>query len=193
MLTLSAALGYYGLFPADSYPDTHAHKATRAADQNWRRRIIACQVHLPFPDSRLTDAHIILYARRPLLLGDAGAFEVLEGEAVDAYYAALASRAACDGFPHLALSGPAELRAGATAACAVQMTNNQGEPLAGVDVYLEAHAGYLPRRKLALDPATGRAECPVTALGLAAGETIELKVGFRYYSNAASHVIRVVA
>ena len=29
MLTLSAALGYYGLFPADSYPDTHTHKATR--------------------------------------------------------------------------------------------------------------------------------------------------------------------
>ena len=84
MLTLSAALGYYGLFPADSYPDTHTHKATRVGDQNWRRRIIACQVHLPFPDSRLTGAHIRLYARRPLLLGDADAFEVLEGEAVDA-------------------------------------------------------------------------------------------------------------
>ena len=63
MLTLSAALGHYGLFPADSYPDTHAHKATRVADQNWRRRIIACQVHLPFPDSRLTDAHIIKQTR----------------------------------------------------------------------------------------------------------------------------------
>ena len=84
----------------------------------------------PFPDSRLTGAHIRLYARRPLLLGDAGAFEVLDGEAVDAYYRGLWDRAACDGFPHLTLTGPAELRAGATAACAVQMTNNQGAPLA---------------------------------------------------------------
>ena len=41
-------------------------------------------------------------------------------------------------------------------------------------------------------PATGRAECPVTALGLGPGDAIELKVGFRYYSNAASHVIWVV-
>ena len=75
------------------------------------------------------------------------------------------------------------------------MTNNRGAPLAhaGVDVYLEAHAGYLPRRKLALDPATGRAECPVTALGLGPGDAIELRAGFRYYSSAASHILRVVA
>ena len=73
----------------------HADAPNAAAESDFDARTI-----------RLTDAHIILYARRPLLLGDAGAFEVLEGEAVDAYYAALASRAACDGFPTLPSPAP---------------------------------------------------------------------------------------
>ena len=61
-----------------------------------------------------------------------------------------------------------------------------------VDVYLEALSGHLPRRKLTLDPATGRAPVSVTVLGLEPGETLTLKAGFRYYTNAASHTLRVV-
>ena len=194
MLTLSAAFGYYGLIPTDAYPATLTHKANRNAYQNLNRLFTVCQVRLPFPDSTLDDAHIRLYTRRPLLLGDAPSFEPLEGEALDAYYQGLSSRADCDGFPHLTIEGPGDVPAGGTVACHVQMTTNRGAALRhpGVDVYLEAHSGYLPRRKLTLDPATGRAPVSVTALGLEPGETLTLKAGFRYYTNAASLTLRVV-
>lgn len=51
-----------------------------------------------------------------------------------------------------------------------------------LDVYLEANAGYLPKRKVRC---VGTEECSLHALGLARGDTIRVKAGFRYLTNRA--------
>lgn len=50
---------------------------------------------------------------------------------------------------------------------------------AGVTVYLESDAGYLPRREIELRD--GRAEFAFSARDLARGESARIDVGFRYY------------
>lgn len=57
-----------------------------------------------------------------------------------------------------------------------------------LDVYFEANAGYLPKRKVRC---VGTALCTLHALGLTDGDTIRVKAGFRYLTNRARLDFRV--
>lgn len=57
------------------------------------------------------------------------------------------------------------------------------------DLYIEASAGYLPKKRVPV--VNGTATFKVTALGLAAGDTIKVKIGTRFLTGLASKTITV--
>jgi hypothetical protein len=73
----------------------------------------------------------------------------------------------------------------------VAVTNRDGrvQP-AACDLYLEETGGYLPKRRIQV--VDGRAAFKVGALGLDAGETFRVKVGFRHFSGLADLNVTVV-
>lgn len=95
--------------------------------------------------------------------------------------------------PSLRLLGPDTIAAGQSAAFTVELfERNTGALITDSSprIYLEASAGYLAQRQVYI--AGGSATAGLTALGLEAGETIKLKVGWRHFSGAAEKIVTVV-
>ena len=61
----------------------------------------------------------------------------------------------------------------------------------GIELYLKSDCGLVSHNKIKTD-STGKATVKVKGTMLDAGEQIELKVGFKYYSNLDSKVINVI-
>lgn len=59
-----------------------------------------------------------------------------------------------------------------------------------IEIYLEATAGYLPRRRITAE--NGQAVFDVHALHLQAGDAIKIKAGFWNFTGAAEHVVKVM-
>lgn len=179
--------------PVFVYPETFLGKWGRDALGNHRRSLGICQIRLPFADSKITDAHIRLYTHRPLVIGDTATFQTLTAGEVDDYYTGIADHTACDGQPHLKLACPDSIPPGGVATAKIQLTTNRGDPLRhkGVNVYLKSNSGYLPHRQIPLSPTTGKATFQIHALGLTPGDHIEIKAGFKHYSNIVSAKITI--
>ena len=96
-------------------------------------------------------------------------------------------------FPSLRLSGPDKIEADRAASYCVEMYSKNTDTLVDdevVRVYLESHAGYLPRRQVEI--INGTATFPFYALGLSPGDQVKLKVGWRNYSGADEKIITVI-
>ncbi|MBF0354976.1 MAG: hypothetical protein HQL43_07060 [Alphaproteobacteria bacterium] len=93
--------------------------------------------------------------------------------------------------PSLAIDAPLEILSGGTVSCVLRLLDHKGKVLKkSPDVYLETTAGYLPRLRVPLT--AGRGDFPVSALGLAPGDSFKVKAGFKHYSGVAEHVFQVV-
>jgi len=74
----------------------------------------------------------------------------------------------------------------------LKLTNPAGAALtqADADLYLEGTGGYLPRARIRITDGQGTAK--VGALGLEAGDSFKVKIGFRFFSGAAETIARVI-
>lgn len=93
--------------------------------------------------------------------------------------------------PKLRLTGPDTSPVAQPIIMSVALCMDNGSPYDGMtDVYLETVNGYLPKTRVRV------ADCPVPfkvlPIGLDAGDSIRVKVGFRYFSSAREHVVRLV-
>lgn len=92
--------------------------------------------------------------------------------------------------PKLKLSGPDNVPAGETIVMTVRLLMDDGSVYAGLtDVYLETINGYLPKPRVRVGGET--VTFKVMPLGLDAGDTVRVKAGFRYFSGAREHVVRL--
>ncbi len=93
--------------------------------------------------------------------------------------------------PHLRVTGPETLGAGAEATLTVRVEDVNGEPInRTATVYLEAVTGVLPKSRVVAEG--GVATFPVYATGLAPGEKVRVKVGWKYFSGVDDITIAVV-
>lgn len=94
--------------------------------------------------------------------------------------------------PNFVLTGPASLAADATGTFTLTAQDAAGNTLTTVDgfiLHLDSTGGYLPQRRATL--LNGTASFKATALGLAAGETIRLKVGTKLYPSILEQTVTV--
>jgi hypothetical protein len=85
-----------------------------------------------------------------------------------------------------------ELHATGYGAVEVHLVDGAGLTIADAEaeIYLEATGGYLPQKRAMTSQ--GKAQFRIGALGLEAGETFRVKVGFRHFSSVAEVNVRVV-
>lgn len=95
-------------------------------------------------------------------------------------------------YPRVTAPGSVVVAAGGYAVIPLGLTNATGEVLAGADadLYLEGTGGYLPKTRIRITD--GRGTAKVGALGLEAGDSFKVKIGFRFFSGAAETIVRVI-
>lgn len=171
------------LAPFNATADSLAGRWARTdllARRGWQSLLT---LHVPYRGALPADCVIAANAHPdhpPLVAADGMAPPVLEGLA-----AALAA-----GQLQVALLAPATVAAGDSAVIPLQVRRN-GLPLpAACEVWLEASAGYLPRRRIAVG--NGDASFTFSALGLAAGDQVHLKAGWKFWPGAAEAGIAIV-
>ncbi len=93
--------------------------------------------------------------------------------------------------PHLRVSGPESVAAGSEATLTVRIEDVNGEPInRTATVYLEAVAGVLSKSRVVAEG--GVATFPVYATGLAPGEKVRVKVGWKYFAGVDDLTVAVV-
>lgn len=93
--------------------------------------------------------------------------------------------------PHLSIAGPAEITAGSEATLTVQVEDVNGEPISrATTVYLEAISGVLSKSRVVTK--NGVATFPVYATGLVHGDTVRVKVGWKYFPGVDDISLKVV-
>ena len=164
--------------PYNKLVESFAAKDNGAQHIARRQVNVIGQVLLPFPDS---DAAARLTVNREI-----GFWTNADPETVansHAAHAAFVERV----FPRIEVE-PERLTVApdGRAGIGVRLTDAAGAPLRRPDVRLFAKsaAGYLPRTEVLTD-ADGRAGIAFLALGLEAGDTAEIEIGFKWRSNIA--------
>jgi hypothetical protein len=158
--------------PYNRFIDTYLSK--RSGQDEFQRTRVHTAFHLYVPEKgcAFTDCalHAFIGSDYPLI---ANVKAVTKG--VDAVMASV--------MPGLKLSGPAGISPEAYADIQVVATNADGTTRSSVSstVYLEEVNGYLPKRRVDLTGGVGQFR--VGALGLAAGDTVRVKAGFRFYTG----------
>ncbi|MDL2058370.1 hypothetical protein MUN46_011725 [Mesosutterella sp. AGMB02718] len=93
--------------------------------------------------------------------------------------------------PVLALSGPESTEEDKDAEFSVSMSWEDGTAIEhDSEIYIDSTGGYVPLRRLELSNGVGKFR--IRALGLKAGESFKVKVGWRYFTGAAEKTVLVV-
>lgn len=96
-------------------------------------------------------------------------------------------------FADIALSTDAiELSPDAYGTVTAQLVDGSGKAIkdAEAELYFEATGGYLPQQRAMTSK--GKTQFRIGALGLAAGESFRVKIGFRHFSSVAEVKVQVV-
>lgn len=96
-------------------------------------------------------------------------------------------------FADIALSTDAiDLAPDAYGTVTVQLVDGAGKAIrdAEAELFIEATGGYLPQQRAITSK--GKTQFRIGALGLAAGESFRVKVGFRHFSSVAEVKVQVV-
>lgn len=87
-------------------------------------------------------------------------------------------------FPDLKVVAPASVKAGDPAVFSIQMLDGIGDPSTrDAEVFLECVNGYLPLSRRQTQ--SGTTTATVLTTGLAPGDTVRLKAGFKFYPGCA--------
>ncbi|MDD9876526.1 MAG: hypothetical protein OXR84_03695 [Magnetovibrio sp.] len=167
--------------PYNKLVESFAAKDDGAHHIAQRQVNVVGQVLLPFPDSNPAEG-----AARLTINREVGFWTNADPETVDNDHRAHAAFVARV-FPRLEVT-PERLTVApdGRTTVGVQLTDAAGASLQRPDVRLFAKsaAGYLPRTEVSTD-ADGRAAIVFLALGLVAGDTADIEVGFKWRSNIA--------
>lgn len=181
--------------PVNRTLKTYPARSSKAAIYGEMQRNSVLTVLMPFRDTDFTRAAIYVKANPAYgIVYDAAAAYAVEANGMRV--GGIPPRPADQKpfrWPELRLAVPPQLQADAFADIAVQLVDGTtGLPLTetGPQVYLESHAGYLPKRRLAL--VDGVATARIGALGLSPGDRLQLKAGWRYYPGLAEAEIVIV-
>ena len=137
---------------------------------------------VPFADADFNDISFIFYVGKDFILSSNVAFEE-----VNSLEEAMALR---DTFlPALTMDGPASVRAGGSTTLSISSFWKGAPCTRPLTVELESVNGYLPKTRLTF---TGQASFPVMALGLAAGDSMRIKAGFRYRASVDEKTLEVI-
>ncbi len=163
---------------ADSFPTRRNIMDSRA----FMPVVSLVKFAAPFTEAGFED--MTFFALRPhpdsLIISNLETMEVAHSE----YFAKI-----WEALPSLEIEGPEEVASEMAVTLSVR-AKYQGEPLEHpLDVELEHVNGYLPKTRVRLN---GVARFNVMALGLAAGEKIKIKAGFRYAGSLAEKTLRVI-
>ena len=96
-------------------------------------------------------------------------------------------------FAEIALSSNAiDLAPDAYGTVTAQLVDGAGKAIrdAEAELFIEATGGYLPQQRAMTSK--GKTQFRIGALGLAAGESFRVKVGFRHFSSVAEVKVQVV-
>lgn len=174
---------------------TYAARAPKTAIYGQKQRNSVLTVLMPFRDADFARAVINVKANPAygILCDAASVYAVTaDGMQVGGLPPRPADRPAF-AWPGLSLDAPAQLPADGFAEVTVQLVDGGSKtplPETGPQVYLESDAGYLPKRRITLTD--GRAVLRIGALGLAPGDRLHLKAGWRYYPGLAEAEIVIV-
>lgn len=92
--------------------------------------------------------------------------------------------------PRISFSAPDDLTANGIAEILLQVHSQGKLMVAPCEVYLDAMAGYLPRRRVVVSG--GEARIRFHALGLEPGDRARIKAGWKYWPGAAETEITIV-
>lgn len=166
--------------PINSYVETQVSKATQVDLARSMRLMFPLHIFVPTMDCDFTECSILAHVHP-----DLGLTCNLPVQERSIAAPPLIDRTA------LRLTVPAEVVAGGTARCSLELLDAAGDPLArDCAVYLETTGAYLPKQRVAL--VAGRADFDAVALGLAAGDAFRIKAGFKHYSGVTDATIAVV-
>lgn len=144
------------------------------------------QVTVPFETANFVQMGYQVFQSAESLFRSNDAFAVCES---DIPY--LSRTQVRDFLPKLQVSGPGTVKEGELTSFDVYATSFGTALTEPLTVYLSATAGYLPKDRLTLLNGSGKFQW--RALDLSAGDTGELRVGFRFLSSRATHDIEVVS
>lgn len=136
-----------------------------------------CALFVPSAEAAIWECGFLLYTKEGLPL-PAG---FTEASTFDAMAASV--------MPAITMAAPAEMAPDQTGEVTLSVTR-AGLPVPSGTVFLEATAGYLPKRRVQIN--NGTAQFRFSALGLEAGDEIKLKAGWRYIAAVAETIVRVV-
>lgn len=164
--------------PFNTYAVTKATKETQHALALAMGVILPVHIFIPTMDCDFTECGILVHVHPDLGLTSDVPAEIRSA-------APLIDRIT------LRLTAPAEVVAGGTARCVVDVLDGTGTPFArDCMVYLESTGAYLPKQRIGV--IAGRADFDAVALGLVAGDAFRIKAGFKHYSGVTDATIAVV-
>jgi hypothetical protein len=171
----------FGL-PFNRFAETTVTK--RGAEEALRRRETPLiKLCVPYRDAPLREwgLHVNTHPDWPLVV--AGGEAVLGSDFYD-FTATI--------YPRVVAPEIVEVAAEGDVAIPLRLTNPAGEILAqaDADLYLECTGGYLPKTRIRVTDGLGVAK--LRALGLEAGDSVKVKIGFRFFSGAAETIVRVI-
>jgi hypothetical protein len=171
----------FGL-PFNRFAETTVTK--RGAEEAHRRKETSLiKLCVPYRDAPLSEwgLHVNTHPDWPLVV--AGGMAVFGADFYD-FTATI--------YPRVVAPGSLDLAAEGDVAIPLRLTNPAGEILAqaDADLYLESTGGYLPRTRIRVTDGLGVAR--LRALGLEAGDSVKVKIGFRFFSGAAETIVRVI-
>ena len=173
-------ISYEGMLevPFNSTTENVDRKGTAKRAAAQRRQHDVVLVFMPFADAPFTDCSIVVRTGPDgAVFGNVGEFEEKPG---------LLGDFVNDLRPAIRLkSGGGDIPAETREVTVVEIFDPMtGAAItdSGATLFLETTGGYLPRQRVKV-AADGTAAFPVMALGLDAGETFKVKVGFKQYTG----------
>ena len=175
----SVDAAYYIQPMVDIYATTLADRGNKYNDLYRDSKYTLFDIWVPYKTSTAAEAIVRIYSRKfgtigvPLLAPDlANAFS--------------------DTYAPFKITGSSTITANTTNSYNVTLVDATGAAVVGqdADIYIDSYSGYLPKTRVSTS--NGLATFNVNALGLVAGDTITLKLGFKNMRNLVPFTISVV-
>lgn len=93
--------------------------------------------------------------------------------------------------PRMQISGVGTIKSGDIGYLNLQLTDASGNPIThDCEAYIETVGGFLPMPRAQITGGVGTVK--ILALGLAPGDTMRVKAGFKFWSSDSEHIVQVV-
>lgn len=145
---------------------------------------------VPFADSTFEECAVTVNINPDVSKGDCVVVGVDSEDVERTDYSASAQVRELILLPGVQVAAPQDCLPDGTISVQVQVVDANDHPLEReAEIFLEAVNGYLPKTRV--KTTNGQASVPFMALGLVAGDSARIKVGFKYFSGASDACIQI--